>query len=235
MKTILKKTLGEKTYWRVVAFFMAVYKFWWRLHERLGAFKYSKVALNDLDNKLMPYLNFRHGFFIEAGANDGVTQSNTYYLEKALGWHGILIEPLPRLFSMCKKNRPNSTVYNCALVSPEKEGTAVTICETEPAGLLSKIVEGDKIPDGIATAIRGKTLTSVLSETFPKKIDFFSLDVEGYEIPVLNGLDLSKFKPKFILVETAQVQNVDSILLPHYSRISQLTCHDYLYQLKDTN
>ena len=33
------------------------------------------------------------GFFVEAGAWDGITSSNTYFFEKELGWDGLLIEP----------------------------------------------------------------------------------------------------------------------------------------------
>jgi hypothetical protein len=54
-------------------------------YEFAGSGRYSRPALNDLDNKLNRYLTRRHGVFIEAGANDGSTQSNTCYLEKFLG------------------------------------------------------------------------------------------------------------------------------------------------------
>ena len=43
---------------------------------------------------LLKYLNYENGFFIEAGANDGVVQSNTFYFEKELNWTGLLIEPI---------------------------------------------------------------------------------------------------------------------------------------------
>ena len=33
------------------------------------------------------------------------------------------------------------------------------------------------------------------------KIDFFSLDVEGYEMEVLKGIDFTKHTPTFILIE----------------------------------
>ena len=66
-----------------------------------------KHALNYIDDKLEKYLDFRNGFFVEAGAYDGVDQSNTYYLEKEKGWNGILIEPIfenaRRLFYLLKK------------------------------------------------------------------------------------------------------------------------------------
>ena len=46
-----------------------------------------------LDKKMLDYINFRDGFYIEMGAHDGIINSNTYYFEKKLNWSGILIEP----------------------------------------------------------------------------------------------------------------------------------------------
>ncbi len=51
----------------------------------------------------MKYLNFKDGFYIECGANDGVNQSNTWYFEKSLNWKRILIEPNKKSFSELKK------------------------------------------------------------------------------------------------------------------------------------
>ena len=67
-------------------------------------------SLNKLDKKILNYMNFSDGFFIECGANDGVNQSNTWYLEKYLNWHGILIEPLKDTFMELKKNRSYNRV-----------------------------------------------------------------------------------------------------------------------------
>lgn len=62
----------------------------------------KRPSINNLDRKLAKYLDFREGFFIEAGANDGYAQSNTYFLEKKRGWHGLLIEGIPELYKTCK-------------------------------------------------------------------------------------------------------------------------------------
>jgi len=60
-------------------------------------------SINNLDKKLLKYLNFKDGFYIECGANDGVNQSNTWYFEKNLNWRGILIEPNKQIFEELKK------------------------------------------------------------------------------------------------------------------------------------
>jgi len=102
-----------------------------------GNAKYSKPGLNGLDEKLAPYLNFDGGFFIEAGANDGYNQSNTYYLEKLRGWRGILVEGIPKLANECIQNRVNSDVVNCALVSSSDDRDTV---EMRTANLMSQVV-----------------------------------------------------------------------------------------------
>ena len=51
---------------------------------RYAKYKYlrgGRFALNDLDRKLEKYLDYQNGFFVELGANDGFTQSNTLFLE----------------------------------------------------------------------------------------------------------------------------------------------------------
>ena len=77
------------------------------LPERFKSFlrKFRKYnGLNSLDKKLLEYLNFKDGFYIECGAYDGLNQSNTWYFEKELNWKGILIEPNKKIFKILKNN-----------------------------------------------------------------------------------------------------------------------------------
>ena len=67
-------------------------------------------ALNGLDKKLLKYINYDNGFYIECGANDGVDQSNTWYFEKFKNWHGFLIEAHPETFNELKKNRSKKNI-----------------------------------------------------------------------------------------------------------------------------
>lgn len=73
----------------------------------------------DLDEKLLNFFTgkeMRGGFYVEAGAVNGVMQSNTLLLEEKLGWTGLLIEPEPHLYEQCVVHRPGNMVYNAALV-----------------------------------------------------------------------------------------------------------------------
>ncbi|MCP9889441.1 hypothetical protein KBY57_00010 [Cyanobium sp. Aljojuca 7D2] len=81
----------------------------------------ESYGLNQLDLKLISAINAeRKGYFVELGANDGVSQSNTYKLQKHFGWTGLLIEPSPRRFVECVANRAfaNRPEVRCAACVP---------------------------------------------------------------------------------------------------------------------
>jgi FkbM family methyltransferase len=208
----------------------------------------EKPSLNGLDDKLAKYLDFRNGFFIEAGANDGFNQSNTYHLENSKGWRGLLVEGIPDLAAICRKVRARSKVCHAALVADQTATPTVTM---RFANLMS-LVEGsmddpqkaeEHIRQGVAiqdlpgtyeVEVPARTLTSLWEEFIPgQPIDFLSLDVEGFEVEVLRGLDLRKVTPKFILVETYALEAVGGLLGGHYDMIEKLTVHDYLFKRKD--
>ena len=81
----------------------------WRrrgLFEAIGSRRYSRPALHGMDRLLEGLVPARPGLFVEAGAHDGYTQSNSYYLERFLGWQGLLVEAVPELFEKARSRRP---------------------------------------------------------------------------------------------------------------------------------
>jgi FkbM family methyltransferase len=153
-----------------------------------------------VSEKILKYLDYDGGIYIESGANDGVTQSNTYYLEKNKGWSGILIEPSVSSFELCKENRSENNIFlNCALVSNDYDSDYI---EGDFDGNLMSSVNGNRRNNiGIKIKTKAKKLSDILNENNLKKIDFFSLDVEGYEYEVLKGIDFNSHEFKFLLIE----------------------------------
>lgn len=182
----------------------------------------GSTGLNELDLRLIEAIAPKNnGYFVELGANDGVRQSNTYKLQRHFGWTGLLIEPSPRRFVECVANRAfaNPPEVRCAACVPfHFEDRFV---EIEDADLMS-VAKGLAVTDqeAVEHADRGRqflsdaalrhsygalarTLTSLLDEVeAPLAFDLLSLDVEGNELAVLKGLDLERYIPKWILVET---------------------------------
>jgi FkbM family methyltransferase len=222
--------------------FRARVKTWRRqLFEMFGSSRYSRFALNDLDRKLEKYLTFRDGIFIEAGANDGLTQSNTYWFERFRGWRGLLVEAVPAKAQACRRNRSRARVVNSALVG----SNAVTSVRMKTADLMAFVAGGTGTPEEEARHLRSaievqklktveeievpaQRLSRILDAQGMTRVDLFSLDVEGYEIEVLKGLDLDRHLPTFILVETKNLSGVLEALKHRYRRIDQFSHHDYL-------
>jgi len=209
-----------------------------RLHEAAGSARYSRLALNDLDRKLERHLDFDGGLFIEAGANDGEEQSNTYYFEKFRGWAGLLVEPEPGLAAACRRNR-RARVAQAALVAEEVPGATVVL---NFAGLMST-VDG-ALGDAAVTArhvetalavqpelagtrrleVPARTLSALLDEAgFGRPADLLSLDVEGAEAAALRGIDYTRHAPRFICVEARDEAAIAAVLEPHYRIIEVLT------------
>jgi FkbM family methyltransferase len=202
-------------------------------------------AVNDLDRQLARYLDFDNGTFLEAGANNGIQQSNTLYFESSRHWRGILVEPVPALWEACRQNRPLARVVRAALASPEQVPGELTLryaglMSTVKGGMHSGPEEDAHIDAGLRTqklesyevTAPTATLSGILDQSGLNDIDLLSLDVEGYEAQALSGLDLSRHRPAYILVEARYPEDVDAILLPHYEVIAQLSHHDRLYRCR---
>jgi len=193
------------------------------------------MGLNRLDEKLERYLDFKNGVFVEAGANNGIKQSNTYYLEAIKGWRGVLVEPVPHLYHECVKNRKSSKVLNAALVSREYVASTVQLMYADLMTLVkdqsdseahaARGVELQGLHESYDFEANAMTLDQVLEQSGFKTIDLLSLDVEGYECEALRGLDLSKWRPRYILVEVRDLDAVLCVLADRYRLLETLSDH----------
>ena len=192
-----------------------------------------------IEARLDRYLSFTGGIFVEAGANDGVRQSNTYFLERFRGWRGLLVEPVPELYDRCVRERPRSRVRNVALVSPQDTRAELVL---RYADLGSTALGADEYPfDEVnlgwdapyEVRVPTRTLSSLIDEAGLDHVDFLSLDVEGYEVEALEGLDLRRHPPAFLLIEfwtRERLEAIGRILGERYELLELLTDHDALFR-----
>lgn len=215
------------------------------LAKRLLQGKY--FSLNQLDRKLEKYVDYDNGYFVELGANDGVTQSNSLYFEKYRNWRGLLVEPAPQNFLKCWKNRSSrDSIYCAACVSFDYDQEFVRIAYSNlmstPVSLESDIQDprahaklgGQFLGNGETVFEFGavaRTLNSLLLDAHaPKLIDFLSLDVEGAELEVLKGVDHQAFRFKYILVECRDFPRLSAYLENQGYRLAEkLSGQDYLF------
>ncbi|GHU20657.1 hypothetical protein FACS1894163_13700 [Spirochaetia bacterium] len=167
-----------------------------------------------LDQDLLVYLYFKgrkNGFFLDIGANDGKTGSNTYALEQ-LGWTGACVEPLPDIFLELKQNR-TCDCYNVAI--SDNSGEEVEFLRAPAhtlSGLASQMSEAHKNRilygdgGGRIDSIKVKTLSfdDLMNQYPPMQcthIDFMSIDTEGSELSILKTIDFTKYRFGLITVE----------------------------------
>lgn len=220
------------------------------LYRRLRALRTPKrPGLNGIDSRLAGYLDVsRTGFFVELGANDGYAQSNTWFLEKEFGWGGVLIEPSPAEFIRLRQNRSSDNHFFCAAcVSDDfadefvrmRYSGLMTVTEGQtdlPDGTRAHSQRGRRfLPEGVQPfdfAAVARTLQSILDESgAPSDIDLLSLDVEGFELSVLRGVDHSRTRFGHVLVESRSPVELDRLLeAAGYEPVEALSHHDYLYR-----
>jgi len=177
--------------------------------------KYSGQSF--IDFEIRKYLNFNNGFFIEMGAFNGIMYSNTLHLEKYKNWNGLLVEPSKKQFELCKQARPKSEVFNYLCTSSNNAGKDYLFYDMG-AMSYSKFENTDndytnhdknakKILDKFQEKedsyyIKTITVNELLNSiSAPKLINFFSLDVEGAELEVLDGFDFNEYKIQYLLIE----------------------------------
>ncbi|MDR2746524.1 MAG: FkbM family methyltransferase [Treponema sp.] len=179
-----------------------------RLHvEMLTGLSFPGQAGQDL----LAYLYFqgkKSGFFLDIGAHDGRTYSNSYVFEQ-LGWQGACVEPLPDVFPLLRRNR-RCDCYQAAMAgggAPEAVFVHAVGVDTL-SGLESDMAGGHE--DWIVREGGRPERITVRTITFPelmarypliRTIDFLSLDVEGAEMSILRTIDFERYDFGLITVE----------------------------------
>lgn len=158
--------------------------------------------------------------FLDIGANDGITFSNTHKLA-LLNWQGVCLDPSPKAFQKLKslyENYDNVFCYNfgISLISGKLElhesGNWIDRNDT-PVGILSCIDPSEK------NRFYGMEWNAVLCDFMKfddflnmspiKKFDFINIDCEGHDYQVLSQIDLNSIGCKMVCIEFTSENHID--------------------------
>lgn len=166
----------------------------------------------------------RGGYFVEFGATDGISLSNTYLLERRFGWQGICAEPNPRYFSQLAANR--LCLVCCECIGPVT-GELVDFVFASEYGAMLRDMDKDSHREirrkYVETGQTGTLITISLHDflvkhSAPRVIDYLSIDTEGSEFSILKAFPFDKWDVRHITVEhnfTEQRGMIRDLLVSH--------------------
>lgn len=187
----------------------------------LRALRCRSYAQHGQDLAVLGMLGNGPGYFVELGASNGVTSSNTLLLEARHGWRGVCIEADPWFFGQLRRHRRCRCVQACI------DGIEQDIVFT-PAGATGGIVDSNTdngTPKARAGAItmRTRRLAEVLEEAgAPPVIDYLSLDVEGAESRILGSFPFERWRFRILMIERVRPPLHAQLEAKGYRRLGRL-------------
>jgi FkbM family methyltransferase len=174
---------------------------------------------NDEEKYIVEFFKDRVGSFLDIGAYDGITFSNTRRLWE-LGWSGVLVEPNPDSFSRLQANYTDDRVIlvNAGINSSPgltpffSSKDAVSTSVDSHKTLWEKAVAFQKI------YVNMTTVGDIL-DAFPGKYPFVNIDVEGDNLQVLKDTPLDEIGCQCLCVEYGSEENE---IIEHVTKSSDL-------------
>lgn len=155
----------------------------------------------------------KDGFYVDVGAYHPILYSNTHSLYLK-GWHGLSIDPNPRLSILYKIFRRRDRFTNFAVGDTGEymyfmfsDGAYNTLDESVAQNLMDK-----KYPRLLDTKkVSSLPLSEIIKMHNVTRIDYMNIDVEGRDLKVLESYDWS-IKPKVVSIENSDKEGIDHLL-----------------------
>eukprot|EP00747_Dinoflagellata_sp_TGD_P079015 gnl/TRDRNA2_/TRDRNA2_160334_c0_seq1.p1 gnl/TRDRNA2_/TRDRNA2_160334_c0~~gnl/TRDRNA2_/TRDRNA2_160334_c0_seq1.p1 ORF type:complete len:324 (-),score=45.43 gnl/TRDRNA2_/TRDRNA2_160334_c0_seq1:108-953(-) len=190
--------------------------------------------------------HMKDGFVLESGAYDGETHSNSLFFELFRNWQCLLVEADPhsqdRLASKnrrCHVLKAGLSVTDQPSMFDFKEaaelGGIMDTFSTEHQNRITKeIAEGTNMADhpeaGAEVSVPAYPLNMVMKQLNRTTIDYWSLDVEGAELSILQGTDFKTLEIGVITVEyNGQQQPIQALLEQNGFQLAQSGYQDDYY------
>lgn len=183
------------------------------------------------------------GTFLDVGAYDGVTGSNSLYFEKWCGWTGVLVEPVKQSRDAAEKWRSSPCLpYAVSDQDGEASFIAVTHGFTQMSGLEGSYdarmlgrVRADPRHAEDRITVETRTLNAIFDESGLSEVDFLSLDIEGGELAALEAFDFEKHRVGVWAIENntggsqiAQLMRKHGYNLAEFCGVDEIYTHNTL-------
>jgi FkbM family methyltransferase len=173
----------------------------------------------------------RRGVFLDVGCGHPIQASNTYYLEKDLGWTGIAVDGLPEMAAKWRRNRLASRFFNFIVTD---HADTMEIFHRAELWDVSSVPRPDTLPGRVGVAsepiqVATTTLTRLLDANQVARIDLLSIDIEGHELKALAGFDIERFRPRLVCIEAkpANRAGIAAYFRQHrYEQLERYLAHD---------
>lgn len=160
----------------------------------------------------------RGGFFVELGGYDGEKFSNSLFFEKNRGWNGLLIEANPYTYRQMLEKDRNCSMVNACVSSDTPTmnfiiaGAITSAVETMSPSHKARIKKDNKTygndtaweGHGKNVSVNCASLSSLMMQVGQKHVDFFSLDVEGAELFILESIDFDDLHFDIVMIEVQE-------------------------------
>jgi FkbM family methyltransferase len=147
------------------------------------------------------------GTYLDIGANDGVTFSNTHALY-INGWRGVNVEASPKAYERLVINRPDDVNIHAAAgpvngrIVLNQSGSLIN-CNDVALVSSTKVEESSRWP-GVEfepVEVEMMDIPTIISRSGIKKIDLLSIDIEGMELEVLTFIPLIDLGIRMAIIE----------------------------------
>lgn len=213
---------------------------WLRDYIPWGRTSYSQEGEDIVLARILSQIPIDNGFYVDVGAHHPTRYSNTYYFYRR-GWRGINVDALPGTQRLFRRVRPRDITIECGI--GDQAGLMPYYVFNEPA--LNTFSERearqkDHHPYHLVKTIQVPLvpLRMVLAEHMPPdtRIDFLTIDAEGFDHEVVMSNDWDRFRPKVVLVELlgTELEQVDAhptamVLRKYGYRLMAKTFNTYFF------
>lgn len=206
----------------------------------LGRLSYSQEGEDLVLARILEDFGVKRGFFVDIGAHHPTRFSNTYYFYRR-GWRGINVDALPGTKKLFGRLRSRDITVECGVGA--QEGVLKYFAFNEPALNTFSELEANKKnahPYRIIKTLQIPvvTLKKILDENLPAgvRIDFMTIDAEGFDHEVVSSNDWEQYRPRVVLVEllNTDIQNLSAhptaqLLFSHGYRVMAKTYNTYFF------